>query len=99
MPDDPTCLATPALDIFSIGAMLYEMLTDQVPSQQETLPDVDDQEPFEPRWSLRQLRMDVPPELDRIVLKCLQRDPNDRFQSADELAQALQEFLAKQARC
>lgn len=98
-PDDPTCLATPALDIFSIGAMLYEMLTDQVPSQMETLPNVEEQEPFAPRWSLRQIRSDVPLELDKIVLTCLQREPNDRFRGAEELAHALQGFLAKQARC
>lgn len=63
-------------DIYSCGVMLYEILTGQVPTGI-------------PRPA-SELVKDLPPELDKIVEKCIQPDPKDRFQSATELRNALQ---------
>jgi serine/threonine protein kinase len=93
-PNDPTSLATPALDVFSIGVLVYELLTGQVPSQHETIRGAEDPA-LRPGWSLRHLRTDVPLELDRIIQKCLQTDEKDRYPTARQLARALQAFLSR----
>ncbi len=63
-------------DIYSCGIMLYEILTGQVPTG---IPK-----------PASELVKELPPELDKIVEKCIQPDPKDRFQSATELRKALE---------
>jgi serine/threonine-protein kinase len=76
-------------DIFSFGAVLYEMLTGRCAFRGEspvaTLSAVlrDDVQP------MVGLRPEVPPELDRIVERCLKKDPDQRFQSMPEIQAAL----------
>lgn len=79
-----------AADIFALGAMLYQMLTGRLPfpgnSSWETLKAVQSVEPVAPSvWNLQ-----IPKRLEEIVLKCLSKVPEDRFRSAEELAQALE---------
>ena len=73
-------------DIFALGSILFEALTGEVPFTGETIVDtlhriVRDEPP-----PLSAYRNDVPAELQRIVGKCLAKDPNDRYQSAKQLA-------------
>lgn len=76
-------------DLFSLGAVLYQCLTGQRPfegdSMVETLAQVLQRDPPPPS-SLNPL---CPTELDRIVLRLLEKEPERRYQSADELIQAL----------
>jgi serine/threonine-protein kinase len=77
-------------DVFSLGAMLYEMLCGQSPFQGETATDVMvailEREPA----SVSGRRPDAPREIHAVVARCLEKDPTRRFASARELLVALQ---------
>jgi serine/threonine protein kinase len=83
---------SPATDVYSLGAMLYEMLTGRPPvladNVRETLEQIRTQQPKPPTH----LQPDVPPTLEVICLKCLQKEPRNRYASAERLAADLQCF-------
>ena len=84
-------------DIYGLGSILYETLTGRPPflarTPQATLRSVVSARLVPPR----ELRPDIPRDLEAICLKCLQRDPGERYASAGELADDLQAFLEDRA--
>jgi eukaryotic-like serine/threonine-protein kinase len=79
-------------DIFSLGVMLYEMVTGQRPfrgdSNLEILSATLRSDPLPPQ----QLVAELPQELERIILRCLRKDPARRFQHMEDLKVALEEL-------
>ena len=88
-----TDLVGPATDIYSLGTLLYELLTGHLVFQGangvETMMLVANAEPLPPRKWVRS----VPPDLETICLKCLEKDPAKRYASAGHLADDLTRFL------
>ena len=86
-----------AVDLFSLGAIFYECLTGQPPfrdeSHEKTLRRVTDEEPRRPRDIITL----IPPELESICLKCLEKEPHRRYARAVDLADDLRRFLNGEA--
>src|SRR6516164_8641870 len=77
-------------DIFALGTILYEMVTGKQtfrkPTSAETMTSILNEDPP----SISQLAPSVPPGLQRVVHRCLEKHPEQRFQSASDLAFALE---------
>lgn len=83
-----------AADVYSLGTVLYELLTGRPPFKAEkaleTVTQVLNDEPVSPS----RLRPGVPRDLEIVCLKCLSKEPGQRYTNAQELAEELERFLA-----
>jgi WD40 repeat protein/tRNA A-37 threonylcarbamoyl transferase component Bud32 len=83
-------------DVYALGGILYHLLTARAPFQAESLEHTIDQvlnaEPVSPRL----LNPSIPRDLETITLKCLEKEPSRRYQTAQELADELGRFLRRE---
>ncbi len=82
----------PATDVYSLGAILYELVTGRPPFRAATVLDTLDQVRSAEAACPSRIQPGLPIDLDTIVLKCLEKDPARRYSSALELAAELRRF-------
>lgn len=79
-------------DLYSVGVVLYEMLTGKLPFQSDNAVSVAlmqlQNDPVKPR----ELNPDIPVGLEQIIIRAMQKNPNDRYQSASEMLLDISEF-------
>jgi serine/threonine-protein kinase len=80
----------PQSDLYSLGVVLYEMLTGKLPYEADSPMDVALQRVNEPPRSPRETNPNVPEALDALTVKLLAKNPEDRYASADELIDDLE---------
>lgn len=76
-------------DVYALGVVLYQMLTGEVPFHSSTLQGLLFQHVYTPPPGIREKNPQVPEILAQVANRALAKEPMDRFQSAEEMAQAL----------
>ena len=79
-------------DLYALGVVLFEMATGRKLFEGETVGEVLEQHLHDAPTDPRKLNPDIRASLSRLILRCLEKDPDSRFSSASELRQALREL-------
>ncbi|GAB4574420.1 MAG: hypothetical protein Kow0077_20920 [Anaerolineae bacterium] len=85
--------ATPQSDLYSVGVIMYELFTGQRPFDAKKPVEVAMMHITQPPPSPRQIRPEISPELEAVILKAMAKRPEQRFQSGAELVHALEQAM------
>src|SRR5581483_846039 len=84
----------PQSDLYSLGVTLFEMLTGEVPFNGGEAPEIAMRHMSEPPPRPSQINKIIPASVDDVILRSLEKDPYDRYQTGAELSSALQKAMA-----
>ncbi|HEU5347596.1 MAG TPA: Stk1 family PASTA domain-containing Ser/Thr kinase, partial [Ktedonobacterales bacterium] len=88
-------IVTPAADVYALGIVMYEMLTGKTPFDGDTPVAVAMRHIQDIPEPPSHLNPAIPRELERIILRCLEKDPRDRYPNGDALAYALDQYVRR----
>jgi len=83
-------IVQPAADVYALGIVLYEMLVGHPPFDGDTPVAIAVRHIQEPPVRPSRYNPNIPPALERVILRCLEKDPRDRYRDGDALAYALE---------
>ena len=84
-------------DVFSLGVVLYQMVTGERPFQGATAVDMISSILRDTPPAVTNLRTDVPPHLSRVLRRCLEKEPRDRYQTSRDVFNELRDLRAETA--
>lgn len=92
-PEQASGLApSPATDIYSLGVIAYELLTGKLPFTSDDVAELADFHKSRSPEQLNAVRKEIPETLNRIILKCLSKNPKDRYATGQDLHRELSQY-------
>lgn len=89
---------SPATDVHALGIILYELLTGRTPFDARPRSVIPDRIRTFKAQAPSTIRTGIPPEVDAIVLRCLEKEPDHRFRDADSMAESLRVLIESRRR-